>query len=108
MTECFMVTDEGRRELVPTNPRIPYQGVPRHTPQRTLHGITCGVHHRRPQSRCSGRSSRARPNTFACVQTRREEKDGPHVCVASIEGLEPNVGDHIQRNVDERTQGYLY
>lgn len=25
-----------------------------------------------------------------------------------MEALEPNVGDHLQRNVEEKTQGYLY
>ena len=103
MPEIYMPADEARPELIPINPRIPYRGIPRHTTQRTLHGATSDVRHRRQQSQCGERSPRAGALTFVCVQKRRGEKDGPHVCVASIEALEPNVGDDIQRNAEERT-----
>ena len=43
-----------------------------------------------------------RPLIFVGVQGGGREKDGLHVCVASIEVVKPTVGDHLQRNVEER------
>lgn len=51
-----------------------------------------------------GQSSRARPLVFLSAQRRLGEKDGPYVCVASIEMLEPGVGDDLPHNVEDRME----
>ena len=105
MPEIHMSTDEARLEMVPVYPCSPYGGTPRHTPQRTLHGVTSDLRHGRPHSTGSGQSSRARQLKFVSTQRRREENDGLHMCVTSIEALEPDVGDGLQRNTEEGMEG---
>ena len=53
-------------------------------PSETLQGVTSGIRHGRPPSR-GGPGSRARPLSFVGIQGGRGEKNGPHVCVGSIE-----------------------
>lgn len=43
-----------------------------------------------------------RPLTCIGVQGGRGGKNVPHVCMASIEALEPTVGDYLERAVEER------
>ena len=95
--EISMLADETRHELDPILPCIPYRGMPRHTPQRTLHGGASDVRHRRPYYRGGGPSSRACPLTFVSARKRRGERNGPHLCVTSIDGLKLHVGDDLRR-----------
>ena len=104
MPKINMLADGTRHELVPILPCIPYRGIPRHTPQRTLHGITSDARQRRPHSRGGGQSSRAHPLTFVGFQRRRGEKDGPHVSVTSIEALEPDVGEDLRCDAEKRME----
>ena len=98
VSEINILADETRHELDPILPCTPYRGIPRHTPQRILHGIASDVRNRRPYSRGGGPSSRACPLTFVIAHRRRDEQNGPHLCVTSIDGLKLHVGDGLRRS----------
>ena len=91
-----MPADETRHELVPIPPAF-------HT------GESLGIRRSGPSM-----GSRVAPTvdgharglsllTFVGVRGGRGKMNGLHVCEASIEALEPAVGDDIQRNVGGKT-----